>query len=63
MDNFFFVVIKAIIVALHMHVAGYSTISKLQTWIDRSNWPALISKLKHDHSGIHKVYDIRNKPS
>lgn len=57
-DDFFRVVINAMVIALYMHVAGCSTISQMQTWIDRSDWPALISKVKHDHLGVFKVQYI-----
>ena len=51
------------VIALYMYVAGCSTISKLQTWIGRSNRPALISKVEHDHLGVFKVQYIRDKAS
>lgn len=63
MDKFFCVVIKAMIIALYMHIVGYSIINELQIWINKSNWPAFISKAKCKHLRIFKVYDIWNKAS
>ncbi len=51
------------VIALCMHGASYSIIGKFQTWIGRSNWPALIRKVEHDYLGIFKVHDIRDKAS
>lgn len=36
-DNFFRVVIEAMVIALCIRVAGCSTINDLQTWINKSN--------------------------
>lgn len=62
-DDFFRIVIKAIIIALYIYMVSYSTISKLQTWIGRSNWAILISIVTYNHLGILKVYDIQDKAS
>lgn len=62
-DDFFRVIIEAMVIALYMYIAGCSTISKLQTWIGRFNWPTLISKVEHNHLGVFKVQYIRDKAS
>lgn len=51
-DKFFHVVIETMVVTLYIHVAKCSIIDNLQTWIDRSNWPVLNSKVEHDYLGI-----------
>lgn len=51
------------VIALCMHGASYSNIGKFQTWISRSNWPALIRKVEHDYLGVFKVHNIRDKAS
>lgn len=62
-DDFFCVVIKAMVIALCIRIAGCFTINDLQTWISRSDWLALISKVKRNHLGVFKVHDIRDKTS
>ena len=34
MDKFFYIIIELMIVTLYMHIVKYSTIDKLQTWIN-----------------------------
>lgn len=62
-DEFFRVMIKFIVVTQCMHEAGCSTIDNLQTWISRSNWPAVISKVEHDHLRIFTLQRIRDEAS
>ncbi len=62
-DKFFRIVIEAMVVTLCMHVVRYSTIDELQTWIGRSDWPALISKVEHNYLGIFTVQHIRDEAS
>ena len=54
-DNFFYIIIKVIVIALCMYNTGCSTINQLQTWIGRFNWSALISKVEHNHLRVFKV--------
>lgn len=63
MDDFFHIVIKAMVIALYIYVVGYSIINNLQTWISRSNWLILISKIKRNHLEVFKVYYIQDKAS
>ncbi len=57
-NKLFRVVIETIVVTLCMHLARLSTIDELQTWISRSNWLALISKIEHNYLGIFTVQRI-----
>lgn len=56
-------VIETMVIVLYMRIAGCSIINDLQTQIDRSDWPALISKTEYKHLGVFKVYDIQDKAS
>ncbi len=62
-DEFFCVIFEAMVVTLYMHIAKCSIIDELQTWIGRSDWPALISKVERDHLGIFTVQCIRDEAS
>ena len=62
-DEFFRVVIEAMVITLCMHVVRCSIIDKLQTWIGRSDWPTLISQVIRDHLGIFTVQRIRDEAS
>ena len=44
-DEFFRIIIKAMVVTLCIQAVGCSTINELQLWIGRSNWPTLIAKV------------------
>ena len=46
---------------LCMYVARCSTIDKLQTWIGRSDWPTLISKVERDYFRIFTLQRIRDE--
>lgn len=48
---------------LFMHELRCFIIDELQTWIDRCDWPALISKVKYDHLEIFILQHICNKAS
>lgn len=60
-DDFFHVVIKAMVIILYIRIASCSIINKLQTWISKSNWPSLINKAKCNFLGVFKIYDIQDK--
>ena len=62
-DEFFLIVIEAMVVTLFMHEVGCFIIDELQTWIDRCDWPALIIKVERDHLGIFILQYIQNKAS
>ena len=62
-NEFFRIVIEAMVITLYMHIARCSTIDKLQAWIGRSDWPALISKVECNHLGIFTVQRIRDEAS
>lgn len=62
-DEFFHILIEAIVVTLCMHIAGYSTIDELQTWIGKSDWPALIGKVECDYLGIFTLQCIQDEVS
>ena len=62
-DKFFYIMIDAMVVTLYMYIARYSTINELSTWIGKSEWSALISKVEYDHLGIFTVQCIRDETS
>ncbi len=62
-DEFFRVVIEAMVMMLCIYIARCSTIDKLQTWIGRFNWPILINKVERDYLGIFTVQCIQDKIS
>lgn len=62
-NKFFHVVIETMVMMLYMHVISCSTIDNLQTWVGRSNWLALINKIKYDYLKIFTIQHIRNETS
>lgn len=60
MDDFFCIIIEAMVIVLYICVASCYTINNLQTQIGRSNGFTLINKAKCKYLKVFKVYDIQD---
>ena len=62
-DDFLQTSIKALVIALCIHLAQCLTIDFFHVWIERSDWPSLIGNVEESYVGITKVCSIQDRAS
>lgn len=60
-NNFFEIIIEALVIILWIHSAGCSTIESFHAWIERSDWFLLIENVKQNCINVTKMCLIEEK--
>ncbi|WP_375449214.1 hypothetical protein [uncultured Nostoc sp.] len=62
-NDFLQIIIKAIVIALWIHLSKCLTIDFFHIWIEKSDWPSLIRNVEESCLGITKVCSIQDRAS